>query len=183
MDGRDLVSAGLRRVVESITSDSLGSLVGDELDGLDDTVDKLNGRSASPIVRRASRLSEAHLVLDTRVLSLGVLSDQDRVDIVVGRLVSLDRDTGSDVGEEGEGSTEGQVERDVTLSNYAGQRLAGEGHHDTAEYTLGVARGPLRATVLVLMLLMASSGMTVFPSFKMGVTSTSSHEIGTLAAL
>jgi hypothetical protein len=29
---------------------------------------------------------------------------------------------------------------------------------------------------------MASSGITVFPFFKMGVTSTSSHTIGTLAA-
>jgi hypothetical protein len=47
---------------------------------------------------------------------------------------------------------------------------------------LGVARGPFKATVLPLMLLMASSGITVFPFFKMGVTSTSSHTIGTLAA-
>ena len=48
--------------------------------------------------------------------------------------------------------------------------------------SLGVARGPFKATVLPLMLLIASSGITVFPFFKMGVTSTSSHTIGTLAA-
>lgn len=41
MDGGDLVSASLGSVVESITSDSLGCLVGDKFDGLDNTVDKL----------------------------------------------------------------------------------------------------------------------------------------------
>lgn len=42
-------------------------------------------------------------------------------------------------------------------------------------HSLGVANGPFNATVFFLMLLMASSGMAVFPFFKMGVTSTSSH--------
>lgn len=40
------------------------------------------------------------------------------------------------------------------------------------------ARGPLRATKFFFTLAMASSGMTVFPSFKVGVTSTGSHLIG-----
>jgi hypothetical protein len=57
-------------------------------------------------------------VLDTRVLSLGVFSDQNSVDVVVGGLVTLDRDTWSDIGEEGESSTQSQVERDVSLSDY-----------------------------------------------------------------
>ena len=57
-------------------------------------------------------------MLDTRVLSLGVLTDEDSVDIVVGGLVSFDRDTRADVGEEGEGASEGQVERDVAFANW-----------------------------------------------------------------
>ena len=38
---------------------------------------------------------------------------------------------------------------------------------------------PLRATVLRLTDWMAASGMTVFPAFRMGVTLTSSHCMGT----
>ena len=48
---------------------------------------------------------------------------------------------------------------------------------------MGVARGPLRATVLLRTLAMASSGMAVLPSLIMGVTSTSSHSIGVFAAV
>jgi hypothetical protein len=39
VDSSDLVSASLGSVVESITGDSLGCLVCDKLDGLNDTVD------------------------------------------------------------------------------------------------------------------------------------------------
>lgn len=39
--GGDLVSAVLRGVVEGVSGDSLGGLVGDQLDGLDDTGDEL----------------------------------------------------------------------------------------------------------------------------------------------
>lgn len=56
-------------------------------------------------------------MLDTRVLSLSVFSDQNSVDIVVSSLVALDGDTWSNIGEEGECSTEGQVERDVSFSD------------------------------------------------------------------
>lgn len=97
MDGGDSVSATDLGVMESVSSDSLGSLVGDELDGLNDPGDEL--------------------VLDTRVLPLGVLSDEDRVDVIVRGLVTLDRDTRSDVGEQVEGSSEGEVEGDVSLSD------------------------------------------------------------------
>lgn len=53
---------------------------------------------------------------------------------------------------------------------------------DKELHSLGVASGPFSATVLALILLIASSGMTVFPFLRIGVTSTSSHEIGALAA-
>jgi hypothetical protein len=61
-------------------------------------------------------------VLDTRVFSLGVLTDQDGVDVVVGCLVASDGSAWSDVGEEVEGSTEGQVEGDVALANGGRER-------------------------------------------------------------
>ena len=63
-------------------------------------------------------------MLNARVLSLGVLTDEDGVDIVVGGLVALDRNTGTDVGKEVEGTAEGQVERDVSLANYGRKRVS-----------------------------------------------------------
>ena len=44
---------------------------------------------------------------------------------------------------------------------------------------LGVARGPFKATVFFLTEAMAASGMAVLPFLRMGVTSTSSHSMGT----
>lgn len=44
------------------------------------------------------------------------------------------------------------------------------------------ASGPLRATKFFLTLSMAASGITVRPPLRMGVTSTGSHLMGTLAA-
>ena len=41
MDGGDLSSAVLLGVVEGVSGDSLGSLVSDKLDGLDNTLDNL----------------------------------------------------------------------------------------------------------------------------------------------
>lgn len=58
------------------------------------------------------------LVLDTRVLALGVFPDEDSVDIVVRRLVPLDGHAGTDVGKEVEGASERQVERDVALADW-----------------------------------------------------------------
>lgn len=97
VDSADLVLANLLGVLEGVTEDTLGSLAGNELDGLDDTID--------------------NDVLDARVFSLGVLTDENSVDTVVGGLVALDGLARTDVGEEVEGTTESQVERDVTLAN------------------------------------------------------------------
>jgi hypothetical protein len=97
VDGADLVLADLLGVLKGVAEDALGSLAGDELDGLDNTVD--------------------NDVLDARVFSLGVLTDENGVDTVVGGLVALDGLARTDVGEEVEGTTEGQVERDVALAD------------------------------------------------------------------
>ena len=93
----DLLLVDGAGVLEGETEHTLGSLLGDKLDALDDTVDDN--------------------VLDTRVFTLSVLTDQDSVDVVVGGLVASNRAARTDVGEEVEGTTESKVERDVTLSN------------------------------------------------------------------
>lgn len=45
------------------------------------------------------------------------------------------------------------------------------------------ARGPLRATLFLSMLLMADSGMVVLPSLSTGVTSTGSQVMGVYASV
>jgi len=97
VDNADLLAANGLGVLEGESEDTLGSLASDELDALDNTVD--------------------NNVLNTRVFTLGVLSDQDSVDIVVRGLVASNGAAGSQVSEEVEGSAEGKVERDVALAN------------------------------------------------------------------
>jgi hypothetical protein len=77
-------------IVERVSCHSLTRSPGDKLDGLNDAIDDL--------------------VLDTRVFALSVLSNEDGVDVVVGRLVTLDGHARSNVCKEIEGTSEGQVE-------------------------------------------------------------------------
>jgi hypothetical protein len=84
-------------VLEGEAQDTLGSLLGDELDALDDTIN--------------------NDVLNTGVFTLGVLTDQDSVDIIVGGLVTGDGAAGTDVGEQVESTAQSQVQGDVTLTN------------------------------------------------------------------
>jgi hypothetical protein len=56
-------------------------------------------------------------MLNTRVLALGVLADENGVDVIIGSLVSLDRDARTDVGEQVECTTEGEVQGHVALAN------------------------------------------------------------------
>ena len=56
-------------------------------------------------------------MLNARVFTLGILTDQNGVDVVVGSLEALDGDTRPDVGEEVECPSESKVEGNVTLSN------------------------------------------------------------------
>ena len=65
----------------------------------------------------------AHLVLDTGILSLSVFTDEDGVDVVVRGLETLNGHTRTDVGEEVEGTTEGEVERDVSLADCSNKRV------------------------------------------------------------
>jgi hypothetical protein len=91
-------------VLEGETENALGSLAGDELDGLDDTID--------------------NDVLNARVLALGVLADKDSVNAVVGGLEASDGAARSEVGEEVECAAEGEVEGDVALANGGLRRSA-----------------------------------------------------------
>jgi hypothetical protein len=84
-------------VLEGKAQDSLRGLTGDELDALDDSIN--------------------NDVLNSRVLALSVLSDQDGVDVVVGGLEAGDGAAGSQVGKEVEGTAECKVERDVALAD------------------------------------------------------------------
>lgn len=122
-------------VLEGEAQNTLGGLLGDELDALDNTID--------------------NDVLDTGVFTLGVLTDQDGVNTVVGGLVAGNGAARTDVGEQVEGTAQSKVQGNVTLTNGG---LKGWGKMQLASpMTQGgiaimreggerTARGPLSAT-------------------------------------
>lgn len=97
MDDADLLATDLGGVLEGESQNTLASLTGDELDALDNTVN--------------------HDVLDSRVFTLGVLTNENSVDTVVGGLVAGNRPARSQVGEEVECSSQGEVEGNVALAD------------------------------------------------------------------
>jgi hypothetical protein len=123
VDSADLESANVLCVLESVSQDTLGSFSRDELDALYDTINDN--------------------VLNTRVLSLGVLTDEDSVDVVVGGLEPNNRLTRTDIGEKVERSAESKVEGDVTFTNWCLYVVRWVSASLRARRT---ARGPLRAT-------------------------------------
>ena len=97
VDNANLLAVDGAGLLEGVAEDTLGSLAGDELDGLDDTIDDD--------------------VLNARVLALGVLTDEDGVNTIVGGLEAGDGAARTEVGEKVEGPAEGQVKGNVTLAN------------------------------------------------------------------
>lgn len=97
MDNADLLAANGLGVLEGESQDTLGSLTGDELDALNDAIDDN--------------------MLNARVFTLSVLSDQDGVDIIIRGLVASDGSAGSQISEEVERSSESKVQRDMSLAN------------------------------------------------------------------
>ena len=93
----DLLLVDGASVLEGEAEYPLRSLLGDELNALHNTVN--------------------NNVLNARVFTLGVFTDQDGVDIVVGGLVTGDRSARADVSEEVEGTAESKVKGNVALSN------------------------------------------------------------------
>jgi hypothetical protein len=102
VNGSDAVTANLLGIGESITSNTLRSLLGDQLDGLNNTINDF--------------------VLDTRVFTLSVFTDKDSIDILVRGLVANNGAARTNIGIEVEGTTQSQVERNVTLTNGGGKR-------------------------------------------------------------
>lgn len=97
VDNADLLAVDGAGLLEGVAEDTLGSLAGDELDGLDNAID--------------------NDVLNARVLALGVFTDEDGVNAVVGGLEASNRAARAEVGEKVEGPAEGQVEGNVALAN------------------------------------------------------------------
>lgn len=118
----DTLPATALSIVEGITRNTLGRLPGDELDGLYDTVDDLTTQNPSNTRPMFSKhATEAtHLMLNTRVFSLSVFTDEDGVDIVVWSLEALDGDARTNVGKQVEGTTKRQVQRNVALADWEG---------------------------------------------------------------
>lgn len=56
-------------------------------------------------------------MLNTGVLSFGVLANENGIDVIVRRLESLDRGTGANIGEKLEGAAKCQVQRDMSLAD------------------------------------------------------------------
>lgn len=102
MNSCDLLFVDVSSVLERKSDDSLRSVAGDEFDGLHN--------------------SRYDNMFNSRVFALSVLSNQDSVDIFVRGLVTLDRSAWSNVGVKVEGSSKGQVQRDVSLSDGSRER-------------------------------------------------------------
>jgi hypothetical protein len=85
VDSSDTIAADGLSIGEGITGHTFGSFLGDQLDGLDHTID--------------------NFVFDTRVFTFGVFTDQDSVNVFVRGLVTSNGATGTDVGVEVEGTT------------------------------------------------------------------------------
>ena len=93
----DLLLVDGTSVLESKAQDSLRGLLGDELDALHNAIDDD--------------------VLNARVFTLGVLTDQDGIDVVVRSLIASNGTARTHVGEKVEGTAESEVQRNVSLSN------------------------------------------------------------------
>lgn len=131
MDNADLLLVDGLSVLEGETEDTLGSFAGDELDALHDTVDDN--------------------VLNTGVFTLGVLTDENSVDVVVGGLVAGNGAARTQVGEQVESTAESQVQGDVTLANGGLEKRSLVWQSRCRIYVENLrpkhtARGPLRAT-------------------------------------
>lgn len=61
-------------------------------------------------------------MLNTGIFTFSVFTNEDSINILVRGLVTFDRATRTNVGIQVEGTTEGQVERNVTLTNGSSKR-------------------------------------------------------------
>jgi len=100
-------------------------------------------------------------VFEASIFTLGVLTDGNKVDVVVLGLDTLDRNGRADVGVETESLTEGQIEGAVTWRDASENQRGGSENkrkrriirakkikQKTKPVPMGVAKGPLRPTLL-----------------------------------
>jgi hypothetical protein len=97
VDSSDSVPSLRLGIVKCVSGHALTCFPSDELDRLDYTINDL--------------------MLDTRVFAFGVLSNEDSVNIIIGRFVAFDGCAGPNVCKEVEGTSEGQVEGYVAFAN------------------------------------------------------------------
>ena len=83
----------------------------------------LEGESQNPLRCRAGNEFDAlhdavnDNVLDARILALGVFTDKNGVNVVVGGFVAGNGFARTDIGKEVKGTTEGEVERDMAFAD------------------------------------------------------------------
>jgi hypothetical protein len=97
VDSSDSVPSLSFGIVKRVSGHPFACFPSDEFDGLDHATD--------------------NLMLDTRVFAFSVLSNEDGVDIIIGRFVALDGCAGSNICKEVEGTSEGQVKGYVAFAN------------------------------------------------------------------
>lgn len=95
MNNTDLFLSDILGILESKSEDAFRGFLCDEFNTLHDAID--------------------NDVLDARVLSLCVFTDESSVNIVIRSLVASNGPTGTDVGEQVESSSQREIKRDVTL--------------------------------------------------------------------
>ena len=106
VNGSHPLAAGLLGIMERITRDAFRGVPGDELDGLHDAIydlqkDGTKGQDQiSKRDKKTQNASKTNLVFDTRILSFGILPNENRVHVVVWCLEPLDGNARSDVGKQ-----------------------------------------------------------------------------------
>lgn len=115
VNSSNVIASVVACILECIASYSFRCIVGDELDGLYDASDNLYHPKSRSVEQRTQT---TYFVLNARVLSLGIFTNQNRIHIIVRCLEAFNRPTRPDVGEKVKGSSKSQVERDVSLSNW-----------------------------------------------------------------
>lgn len=89
VDCADFGSSDILCILEGVSENTLTGFTSDKLDALNNTI--------------------YHNVLNSGVLPLSVLTDEDGIYVIVWGLIALDRAARSDVGKEVESSSEGQI--------------------------------------------------------------------------
>lgn len=117
MDGGHALASTRLSIMERVTGNTFRCIPCDEFNGLHYTINDLRGELRKNAASRPLRYMYIYLVLDTRVFTLSIFTNEDSVNIVIRRLVALYRNARPDIGKQVERSTKCQIKGDVTLSD------------------------------------------------------------------